>query len=409
MQRINDDSQLYRSEVIFLSFYLIIMTVEMAVEYYSGQGITWALILFRSLSISTPLFALELLLRHSLISNTYRSAICVYFIFLFAWSVATYVYQNENASIFGATIYFAIPLGVSLENADSKDFKTPFRIICFIGIITFFFIWFTYNIDFSKAMRRYYTWSDIFFWGGVFWAIIPVILFTLVFSNTKSSWILAVAYWACGVIFYLIFVKRFIITDSILLLLMIGVFLLCEKKINARFFLSALIMAGIAILLVHQLADSVLGMLWEAVKGRFDNTTIAEFDRFEESRIYFSNSNLLYLLLGKGLWGAHSVLGVKNQALHVGWCNYIFKGGIILFMFAFIPTIKAFTLLPKMRELDPKTKWAVCMACVYGARLIYTNMHAHYPEMMMVFFSYTVIMNYKPYTEISSSQCRYVK
>ena len=189
MQQINDDSQLYRGEVIFLSFYLIIMTVEIAIEYYSGQGITGALMLFRSMSMLTPLFALELLLRHSLLSNTYRSIACVYFIFLLAWSVAAYVFQNEDVSIFSATIYFAIPLGVSLENADTKDFKTPFKIICLIGIITFFYVWITYDIDFSKAMRRYYTWKDIFFWAGVFqFSLLLDFYYLLSNQIIKESW-----------------------------------------------------------------------------------------------------------------------------------------------------------------------------------------------------------------------------
>ena len=409
MQRINEEYQLDRVELLFLSFYLVIMTVELSVEYYSGMGIGWALMLFRGLSILTPLFAIELMLKHPMQSNTYRSTVCIYFLFLLAWSLIAYILQqNANVSLFSATIYFAIPLGVSLGVVNAEAFKKSFCIICLIGIACFFFVWFMYDIDISKALRRYYTWSNIFFWAGVFWAIIPVILYCVIFNCSKIYKTVAITYWMCGVVFNLIFLKRFIIVDSILILIMICVFLLCEGKINIRSFLYALLLVGIAVLVVHFASDSAIGSLWKGVIGRFDDTTMTEFDRFEEARIYFSNTKPIYVILGRGLWGAHSSFGVLNEALHVGWCNWIHKGGIVLFLFAFIPSIKAFILLPKMKELDSKTKWAVCMACIYAGRLFYSNMHAHYPEMVMVFFSYAVIMNYKLPTGYSRKS-RYLK
>lgn len=408
MQRSIDDRQLTRGEVLLLSLFLVVMTVEIGVEYYSGKGISWALLLFRSLSMLTPLFAGFMIIRHALWMKTYRSVVCLYFLFILLWTLPIYIQQNENVSIFSATIYFAIPLGVSLEHAKMQDFKKPFIFICFIGICCFFFIWFTYDLDIAKALRRGYTWTDIFFWSGVFWAIIPITLYSVINNCSWKYRLLVIGYWICGVIFYLIFLKRFIIVDSALILAMIGIFLFSEGKITIKRVFGGLLISGMVLAIISVAADSVVGLLWDGVMGRFSNTSINEFDRFEESRIYFSNSNLLYILFGKGLLGGHSALEAGlHEALHVGWTNLIHKGGLVLFICALWPTIKAILLVPRMKELDSKTKWAVCVACVYSARLVYTNMHAHYPEMMMVFYSYAVIMNYNP-TE-QTRKCRYIK
>lgn len=407
MQRIHEDSLLTKGEYWFLSFYLVIMTIEIGIEYYSAKSITWALLMFRTLSLLTPLFAGEMVLRHRLWDKTYRTTICLFFLFILIWSIPVYFEQGENVSIFSATIYFAIPLGVSLENVDTKFFRKPFFIICLIGIVCFFYFWFTYDIDISKAVQRRYTWTDIFFWAGVFWAIIPITLYSFVSNISWKYKVFVIGYWICGIIFYLIFLKRFILVDSVLLILMICFFYFSEDKLNIKLFFVGAFVFTVLFLVGSFAKDSAIGLLWNGVMGRFADTSVNEFDRFEETRIYFSNTNIIYTILGKGLWGGHSSLAGLHEALHVGWANLIHKGGIILFVLVLYPTIKAFYLLPKMKTLDKKTKWAVCMACIYAIRLTYSNMHAHYPEMVMAFFSYAIIANYSLPSE--RRQYRYIK
>ena len=139
----------------------------------------------------------------------------------------------------------------------------------------------------------------------------------------------------------------------------------------------------------------MVDILLDAVTGRFEDSSIKDLDRLVETKNYFKSADLVDILFGRGLFGTHDSLGSLTDALHIGWADYIFRGGVFLFAFALVPTLRAVTLLPSMDLLDTRTQWAVCITCIYAVKLLYGNLHNHSPELPFVFFSYAVVMKWR--------------
>ena len=378
---------------IIVFIYMIIMSLECAVEFYSSQQIGWALLIYRCCAILCPIVTFIIFTKTKIYKKSYEGRITWYFLFLCIWSLIIYIWQDFNVlSTFSACIYFAIPLGVYISNLSIYSFSRIFQVISIIGISCFIYVWAVYDIDITIAMRRGYAWSNIFYWAGVFWGIIPNVLLAFIQDNNK---ILSVIYWGCGVLFNLIFLKRFIIVDSVLLIFMLVIYYFLARKIKISTFIKGMCILIIGIIILLSVQGSVIDMLINSSLKRFTNLNIMEFDRFVESINYFKEINPLFLLFGKGIWGTHTALNGLREALHVGWSNFIFKGGIPLISFALVPTIKAIKMLPKMYLLDQKTQWAVCIVCVYAVKLIYSSVHGFSPETLMLFFSYAAIMKYR--------------
>jgi len=53
---------------------------------------------------------------------------------------------------------------------------------------------------------------------------------------------------------------------------------------------------------------------------------------------------------GKGMGSTHSALGFVNNHMHIGWANYLFKGGIFLLSFYIISGV---FILRKFARLNP--------------------------------------------------------
>lgn len=379
-----------------LKFYLIAMTIVPCLEYYSARGSVFGIVVYRIFSLLTIVFSLFMVIQDHIMSR-YRCLVTFYFFIYTLYSVGLMILEYNVLSFFNATILLIIPAAVSFANINISRLYTAFKVICVVSILIFVYIWLSNNIDMAVALRRGYTWTYIFYWGEIFWGIVPIVLYGFICTNEIKFKFLCVIYWACGILFNLIFLKRAIVLDSLLLILMIIVYMLFTKKIKFKSLVEGLMLSLFFILIIIYVQNDKISALWEGIWKRFESiNSILEIDRVYETTHYFATANPLSFIIGKGLWGTQSVLkGRLHEALHIGWANFIFKGGIIMFFMALVPTIKAFRMLPRLHLYDKKIQWAICIVCVDAVRLCYVNFYSHTPALLMLFWAYSVIMESK--------------
>lgn len=383
-------NQVLSSSEKLVVFVLLLISFESIIEYYSSSKMIAALLIYRIIAVGYTAFCFFLFIRSKYKRNSYSAAVMLFFVFIVMWSILCLFLNGVEKDFFTGVIYFGILAGGILSQKRFEIWERLLSIIPYLGIAVMVLMMATQRIDLSIVLRRGYVWTNIFFWGGIYWALIPVVLYH--FLNHRGRGI-AVIYWICGIIFNLIFLKRFIIVDSVLLLLMIVYILYKENRNSGRIWGIGVFISCIGIIVYVLLQNHFMNAMVQQMLQRTGSlSSIWEFDRIVESREYFCKESLIYTLLGRGFWGAHSTLGTLNPALHIGWLNFIFKGGILLLIFIAFPVIKSYKSLCSLEHYDKEVKFAVCCLSVYSVKLLYVNMHRFEPELILIFWCCSVVM-----------------
>ncbi len=223
---IHINQRLSLSERLIVVF-LLVHSFENIIEYYSGSKIGLAVLIYRIIAAGYAVFCFFLCVRSKYKRNSYSTAELLLFIFIFMWSVLCLLFHGVEKDFFTGVIYFGILAGGILTQKRFEIWERLLYVIPYLGVAVMLLMIATQHIDLTVALRRGYVWTNIFFWGGIYWALIPVVLYS--FLNRKKRGV-AVAYWICGIIFNLIFLKRFIIVDSALLLFMVLYILYKENR-----------------------------------------------------------------------------------------------------------------------------------------------------------------------------------
>jgi hypothetical protein len=375
----------------FITFYFILMSFEYITEYYWNTGITIMEYINRGMMIISFIFPIILMLIYKQKLTPYRIYFLMSFISgLYMTIMYQFIGQNKNLSYIG--IYLGLLSAFFMSKINLEVLQKAFKLVAIGGIIVFLYIIFVRKIDIIVALRRGYVWTDIFYFGPVYWAIIPfAILSFLEGKNIKLS----IIYWICSVILNLIFLKRFIIIDSLLMLIVLCIILFDKNKINKKLLLKILAFVAVSACIVIATLGHKILPLFDMVMNRFkESSDLETFDRFVEAQNYFKTTNIVDILLGKGFLNTQYGLGIQGYALHVGWSNFIFKGGIFLLIAVIIPYFKMLSLLSNLKRLPMKIKFSVYMMMVYAVRLIYVNMHSFVPEMLIFFYCLFNVMDY---------------
>jgi hypothetical protein len=273
-----------------------------------------------------------------------------------------------------------------------------FKLISLLGLSGFVYIVSKEPIDLTFAIARGYTWTEMFYYTPLFWAVIPAVILSFLYDKNL---ILFISYWILAVILNLIFLKRYILVDSVLLLLVL-VFINYhkEKKIisGLKIYVLITILVGIGI----YFASDFITVLLDATNQRMDSSVedVSSFDRFVEHRNYFENeASLVDFLIGKGFSAYHRGLGEEAYALHNGWANFIFKGGVIWLIIILIPFFKIIFLLGRFKILPLDIQFSVSLLLISVPQLFYTNMDNFEPVMIVFFSAIFKIADYK-YSQI---------
>jgi len=383
----------------YVEIYFIMTTFSYILAYYLSNGNQFAMLLFRFINFNTillPTISIIYFFYNYSHINTYR----LFFLVVFTSNIfLTIIYLTFGI---GSTksnigIYLGILSAFCISKINLNTINKILKTIAILGCIMFVYIIFFMNINFDLevALRRGYTWTEVFYYASFYWAVIPFVVLSFLYGKNIE---LCIVYWVCSLSLNLLFIKRFIIADSALLVIIILLITGFSNKKKVKIFLKMSIYIILIFAFLYFLFGQILTDLSNTVISRIqilEEEGLSNFDRFVESFNYYKNESFIGILIGKGFLGTHKGLGKEATVLHVGWSNFLFKGGISLLFVIIIPYLKMFTLLRKIKSLPIKIQFSIYIMIIYLFRLMYVNMHSFLPEMIMFFYCIFSIMDYK--------------
>lgn len=222
------------------------------------------------------------------------------------------------------------------------------------------------NADFTYGIARgvntgstiqYTSWYQLFAW--------PYYLFLIAFYKDKCKkidYILAFSVTFLYLLLGLVFQKRVIFIEIVLLIIIILIF----KKILK---ISTWINITIGILIFMIIIFTINKYFDLNIKGMIDNIIYRydevlsgdqDYDRMVEFKNLFQQYDIVTLILGTGFGSTQ--IGPGGGNIHIGWLNYFFKGGILLFILHIIIFKKAISVA---RKADIRIYKFSGICCVY--------------------------------------------
>ncbi len=379
---------------------LVFLSLAPVFEYYYINDQIWSTLYY--LPIILPyILAVVVFAKNDADMSVYRMLFLALILLVLIVTILRFTNDPISVLIFQGAIYVSIFTAYHWNKFKINFFSMFFKLLSILSIIAFIYIIFGIGVNLTDSINMKYGWTEIFYLATIFYAVVPVVIFAFL---SKKNLPLALIYWFLAIIVNVIIQKRFIIVDTALLLACMGMILLL-KGYKLRKLLIWII--GISMVIVIGLVflnEQVLGVL-NHLYERFAVTAenISEFDRFIEIRNAFSEKSIIDVIFGEGFAGTHNGLNKERYAIHVGWINFILKGGIFLFLATVFQHIKAFTLLKDFKNHPVNIQISICILLVYTARLVYVNMHSVMPEMLIYFICLFQIADY---TSLKSLQRR---
>lgn len=230
--------------------------------------------------------------------------------------------------------------GLFAVNGNMKYFHEIMKILAFISII--FAIPALLFFDFSMAVieERSGAWSmSYFYW----WCSCSCFCYWGYYALfEKKDRLLGFGTLAVYVILGALFLKRSAVVNLFVIIIFYALF---EKnKIKNIIYLAISISFVIGVLLVVK--GSLVHNLYDLMLSRFD-VDVDELDRNIEANMYFQEASPLNLLFGNGighLFHSRYARGIEMDinALHLGWANLIYKGGVLYVLYYLVLYFKIF-------------------------------------------------------------------
>jgi len=269
-----------------------------------------------------------------------------------------------------------------------KDFNDSdlMRYLKFIGTIAVLSgILALLHADFSMA-RKANIWQPQYIWWGLLFPWSYLLLYNIIMKKNTIFWnILAYGSSVMYVVLGLLFEKRVVIFELVMILIIIV--LAIRKKSFLELLRTSVIAISlllIGILMAQYIFDFKLFELIRFTFLRFTIDSLIYFDRFIEFMNLFYTYPLSILITGAGLGSYQSILGVNNINLHIGWLNFIFKGGILflaLELWIFSVAIKTFH-----KSKDKLEKYI--SACVIFSYMVILISSSWVPSPILLNFSF---------------------
>lgn len=374
----------------YVKWILIYLSMQLVIFYYIDQGNFPRILLYFTYFASFILPTI-LIFNERIRKNVYRELYLIIFGLIF---IISFIYRSDDLglTIAGFAIYSHLLSAYFLKRFDILFFSNILKIVAILALGALLFFFSTTAIDFKIALARGYAWTELFFYATLFWGVIPYVIIS---TLTKKNIALSLFYWLGAIAINLLFLKRFIIIDSCILIVIIYYINSFSNKKLFNNFKYLLFVSFVLILVLFYASENII-LLIEGTTSRIQEASdnIALFDRYIESYNYFSNANLIEIIFGKGFVSTHNGLYKDSYALHIGWSNFIFKGGIFLFVLVLTPYFRLFKLMKNIKILPLNVQFAVVLLLSYFFRLFYTNMHSLGPEMLIFFYAVFIVMDY---------------
>jgi hypothetical protein len=307
--------------------------------------------------------------------------------------VHSVVNNRFSRDLVNFSIYIQILSGFFITKYDIEFFEKLFVKIAYLSFLGLAYVIFFIDLNVELAVQRGYQWTETFFYTCLYWAFIPFVILAIL---TKRHIKLSLIYWGGAIILNLIIVKRMILVDSFLLILVISAILFLKSG-RIKNFAKLLFGLGIGYIVSTLFIGDSLKVLFDSVFNRTleQANELSEFNRFVESINYFKSANLLELIVGGGFGATHTGLGITAEALHVGWGNFVLKGGILLLILIILPYFKVLGIVRNINKAPIKVQFSFWYLVIMFPRLFYLNMHSMDPTMLLFFYCLFNLIDYK--------------
>jgi len=274
-----------------------------------------------------------------------------------------------------------IPFTFHIHDIIDIEFENSLKMLAGFSFVCSLYSLFFFNYDISILIRRGYTWHESFYYAVSFWVMIPYALYKIVNNKVDIKLIILIL---LMVLVNLLFLKRMIFVD-VLLLLIVG---MIYGEANRKAIFVVIIAAFIIYMIIPWSQMETIG---EAMIRRFmeNDSSYVENDRAQEASWFLADAHVEDIIFGKSL-GNQLFADRTNTSLHIGWINFINKGGILYFLFMFFIWIAALRKARYLKNYQMVYQWALLLIVVEGFRFFYSNMWSFTPEYL--FFSYAIVI-----------------
>lgn len=240
------------------------------------------------------------------------------------YSVNTVVQDLMALVVLGSGFIFAKNL------KHSKKFLIKYLKILGVMAIVSGIISFSYA-DFSGS-RDDNVWQPQYIWWGLLFPWSYLMLYKFIIGDKSIFWtVVSYGSTIMYIVLGLLFEKRIVLFELVVILILI--LIATQKKTFLIKIFKKGIFSLIIIFLIVIASQKFLNFnfldLFSDTWLRFTNDSIQEFDRLNEFTNIFEEYPYSIIITGAGLGSYHHGPGGIN--LHIGWLNYIFKGGILFF------------------------------------------------------------------------------
>lgn len=375
----------------FLTIAFIYLTFGSIIEYYCNyKNLPFV---FYYITQALSLFVTLLLILKAKIKITFYRLFFILSLFMLLGMSLHDIFLNTADSVYAIAIYIQLLSAFCFAKYDLDFWDGFFTKLSIISFVAMVYVFLVLGFDLSKSLNMQYGWTETFFYATLFWGVIPFVIMSVL---TGKHIYLSMLYWACSVILNLIIQKRFIIVDSLMLVMVVIIISIINGE-RSKKFLRIFVAITITTIFSTFLMGDKLILIFDSVYARMLSTAqdISNFDRWVETKNYFAQTSLWEVLLGKGVLGIHTGLGTDSYALHIGWSNFILKGGFLLFALVLTASFKVLALVKQIKNLPLKIQFSLWCGLIYFIKLSYSNMHNFSPEMLLFFYCLFNVMDYK--------------
>ncbi len=375
---------------VFITLSFIFLSSGIIIEYYCNKGIIPFVLYYivQGMSLFT-VFLLAIFIRPKMTIYRYVFLACIGLIFVMSIPDTR---LNLSGSVYITSIYIGMVGAFFFSVYDIKVWHNFFICLSVVSILSLIYVYFGIGVDVEDALRRKYSWDELFFYIALYWAVIPFVISSLL---KGKHILLSVLYWAGSIVLNLLVLKRYIIFDSVVLLAVIILILLIhknKKKVLLYTFISLLAVSGAAI---YFFGDELLILLNKVIERILKTgEDLSTFDRWIETKNYLAVKSYKNILLGEGVLGFHEGLGFVRYALHSGWSNFLLKGGVLLLSLVVAGYAYLLSLTSKIKHAPVTVQFSYWVLIVYVVKLLYSNMHSFAPEMLLFFYCLFNITDY---------------
>lgn len=394
MERSSSIKDTSRKDVIKLAITIIVLIAPEVMSYYAVKVQTLPLIVLRFF-IVLGIILISSYARPALINrpNFTRRNVVLCFILMLITSV---FHVNGTMPLLTLlTIGYLMPLGTISKRIDIEVLNKSLMIVVCVFIPLLIYQLLHTSFDMASILRRGLTWSEIFYYATLT-TIWPIFLFSSILL--KRNLILAIVYWFFAIALNLLSLKKAVFVDSAIVFSIIAyVCLKIKDKETTKYLLlvGIPVIAGVIYYISNMDSSADISEMLNAVGNRFEEdseTGVGSNNRVQESITYFTKeANFFDIIFGKGILSSHYALEDEHYFLHIGWMNWIFKGGLFLFFTILLSYKRVFYVFKSPQNYSTESVFASMYCMYYFFTLFYVNYMGFGIELFLFFYCLTLL------------------